>query len=60
MLAHHKGRATTTEGRARPPAGSFFVPSGRRQRRLTMRQHRRRAASWPASTKRRSYVSSSC
>jgi hypothetical protein len=28
MLAHHKGRATTTEGRARPPSGSFFVISG--------------------------------
>jgi hypothetical protein len=28
MLAHHKGRATTTEGGARPPAGSLFEVSG--------------------------------
>ena len=28
MLAHHKVRATTTEGPAMPPAGSLFVPSG--------------------------------
>jgi hypothetical protein len=27
MLAHRKGRATTTEGRAMPPAGSLFVLS---------------------------------
>ncbi len=36
MLVHHKGRATTPEGRARPPAGSLFAPSGGRQRRLTV------------------------
>ncbi len=36
MRAHHKGRATTTEGPARPPAASPFPTSGGRQGRLTM------------------------
>ncbi len=47
MLAHHKGRATTSEGPARPPAGSHIVATGGRRRRLTMSRHHRRDASYP-------------
>ncbi len=36
MLAHHKGRATTSEEPARPPEGSHIVATGGRHRRLTM------------------------
>ncbi len=59
MLAHHKGRATTSEEPARPPEGSFFAASGGRHRRLTMSRHRQRDASYPEAAKRRSYVPSS-
>ena len=45
MPGHHKRRATTTEGPARPPGGSLFPTSGGRHRRLTMPRHRRRAPS---------------
>ncbi len=51
MLAHHKGRATTSEGPARPPEGSLFAAPGGRRRRLTMSGHRRRAASYPEAAK---------
>ena len=55
MLGHHprdlRGRATTTEGVARPPGGSLFPTSGGRHRRLTMPRHRRRGASYPADGK---------
>ncbi len=56
MGAHHKGRATTSEGPARPPEGSLFAATGGRRRRLTMWRHRRRDASTPEAAKRRSYV----
>ncbi len=62
MGAHHKGRATTSEGPARPPEGSLFTATGGRHRRLTMSRHsprrslrrsqgRRRAASYPEAAK---------
>ncbi len=59
MWTHHKGRATTSEGPARPPEGSLFAATGGRHRRLTMSPHRRRDASYPEAVKRRSYVSPS-
>ena len=40
MLAHHKDRATTSEGPARPPEGSLFAAAGGRMRRLTMSRER--------------------
>ena len=51
MLAHHKDRATTSEGPARPPEGSFFAATGGRHRHLTMSRHRRRDASYPVAAK---------
>ena len=45
MLKHHKGRTTMTERPESPPDGSPVPPSGGRQNRLTMRQHRRRGPS---------------
>ncbi len=38
MLAHHKGRATTSEEPARPPEGSLFAATGGRRKALTMRR----------------------
>ena len=51
MGAHHKGRATTSEGSARPPEGSLFAATGERRRRLTMSRERRRDASTPEAAK---------
>ncbi len=47
MPSHHKARATTAEGPARPPEGPLFPPSGGRHRRLPMLGHRPRDASYP-------------
>ncbi len=51
MLVHHKGRATMSEGPARPTEGSLFAATGGRRRRLTMSRHRQRAASYPETAK---------
>ncbi len=51
MPVHHKVRATTSEGPARPPEGSLFAATAERQRRLTMSRHRRRDASTPGAAK---------
>ena len=47
MPIHHKGRATTSEGRRGAPRGSLLWPFGGRRERLTVSWHRRRVHSYP-------------
>ena len=47
MWVHHKGRATTSEGRRGAPFGSLLWAFGGRRERLTVGRHRLRVHSYP-------------